>query len=175
MPTPDLTYWSQKLCYIGTFPRAYPGLTVHQLPFANTTMLSSTFFQPVAEEKRSGVRGCACRTPDLGKQRGHLTRFIRTLRRSKEFLTKGGFLDRVELSLSLRFSCKEKRRGTLMKARAHSKGSLGPGGWWGPQPSPSCPCSPRGLRAGGRFHSTFFFSLGEHSLSVYSTMHAPAC
>lgn len=37
-----------------------------------------------------------------------LTRFIRTLRRSREFRTKGGFLDRVELSLSLRFSCKRK-------------------------------------------------------------------
>lgn len=42
----------------------------------------------------------------------HLTRFILTLRRSKEFRTKGGFLDRVELSLSLRFSCQRKGRGS---------------------------------------------------------------
>jgi hypothetical protein len=41
-----------------------------------------------------------------------LTRFIRTLRRSREFRTKGGFLDRVELSLSLRFSCKRKAKGS---------------------------------------------------------------
>lgn len=41
-----------------------------------------------------------------------LTRFILTLRRSREFRTKGGFLDRVELSLSLRFSCKRESRGS---------------------------------------------------------------
>ena len=45
----------------------------------------------------------------------------------------------------------------------------------GPQPSPSSPCSPWGLHAGGRFHLTFLFSLGEHSLSGSSTMHAPVC
>lgn len=111
----------------------------------------------------------------MGKQRDRLTRFIRTLRRSKEFRTKGGFLDRVELSLSLRFSCREKRRGTLMKVRVRAKGTLGPGGWWGPQPRPSFPCSPWGLHAGGRFHSTFLFSLGEHSLSGSSTMRGPVC
>ena len=111
----------------------------------------------------------------MGKQRDRLTRFIRTLRRSKEFRTKGGFLDRVELSLSLRFSCREKRRGTLMKVRVRAKGPLGPGGWWGPPPRPSFPCSPWGLHAGGRFHSTFLFSLGEHSLSGSSTMRGPVC
>lgn len=55
------------------------------------------------------------------------------------------------------------------------KRTLGPGGWWGPQPRPSSPCSPWGLHAGGRFHSTFLFSLGEHSLSGSSTMRGPVC
>lgn len=58
------------------------------------------------------MRGCAWGNEMYQWLRADcLTRFIRTLRLSKEFRTKGGFLDRVELSLSLRFSCKKKVMG----------------------------------------------------------------
>lgn len=50
------------------------------------------------------------RAPGTQNSQVNLTRFIRTLRRSREFRTNGGFLDRVELSLSLRFSCKRETK-----------------------------------------------------------------
>lgn len=57
----------------------------------------------------SGIR--VQRSAQSGQQ-GVLTLFILMLRRSEEFLTKGDFLDSVELSLSLRFIWKRMEKQT---------------------------------------------------------------
>lgn len=95
MPTPDLTPTGHKNYVTFTrwhFPSAYPGLTVHRLPFANTTMLSGLSSNQWL--RRNGQRQGVClKDMGLGETKGLCLPFIRTLRRSRNFETKGGFLD----------------------------------------------------------------------------------
>lgn len=129
----------------GTFPRADSGLTVHKLPSRSQERLSSHQWLRRTGQVTGHVAGAAGAEQLAVAPRACLTRFIRTLRRSREFRTKGGFLDSVELSLSLRFSCKEKamdvQEGPSARRR-HTRAKR----LWLPPPSPvlSLLCRRRG-------------------------------
>ena len=161
------------------FPRAYSGLTVHRCPGAKTiTIPTVTSFTPVAEEKQRDIRGWA--RGSKGGAGGCLTRFIRTLRRSREFRTKGGFLDSVELSLSLRFSCKKHVMDVTWKVQVRWKACWGREGGF-PHAAQSFSLvhalqvpAPWALQEWVSFHLPFL-SRGPFIKHVLGTVHAAAC